>query len=68
MDVAAALDSCGPNPNVSQDQSSPTCGDFVFVTETEVKDAVKTAQEPTQQQHFSPRRLRRGLREGTWCF
>ena len=60
VDVAAILDNSG-NPAPSKDQTSPT-SDFVFVTENEVKDAVKSANESVQQK-FTPRKLR-GLREG----
>ncbi len=69
VDVAAALDDVNQNATVSQqqqqqqqskDQTSPT-SDFVFVTDNEVKDAVKSAQDSMQR--FSPRRIR-GLREG----
>ena len=49
-------------------QTAPTSpsADFVFVTETEVKDAMKSAND--QIQKFSPRK-RRGLRDGQYqCF
>ena len=66
VDVAAVLDnsSKGITSQPSKDQTSPT-SDFVFVTENEVKDAVKSANESVQK--FSPRKLR-GLREGIHLF
>ena len=62
VDVAAVLDNSVNSvySQPSKDQTSPT-SDFVFVTEIEVKDAVKSASESVQK--FSPRKLR-GLREG----
>lgn len=64
VDVAAALDNSSHSltSQPSKDQTSPT-SDFVFVTENEVKDAVKSSGDAAQK--FSPRKLR-GLREGSY--
>ncbi len=64
LDVAATLDNNSSHntpPSEAKEQMSPT-SDFVFVTENEVKDAVKSANDSAQK--FSPRKIR-GLREGT---
>ena len=49
-----------------RDPNSPS-SDFVFVTDYEVKDAMKSVAEAVQRYSpHSPRRLLRGLREGTY--
>ena len=52
----------------ARDPNSPS-SDFVFVTDNEVKDAMKSVAEVVQRfSPHSPRRLLRGLREGTYNY
>lgn len=53
-----------PPRDPSREANSPT-SDFVFVTDNEVKDAMKSAVESVQRfSPHSPRRMLRGLRDG----